>query len=138
MCGIAAPPGGASYRVRTQRGAYCSAVWADTLERFTSKASVDSDAMVLAWSLSCFAVLWLRLQADAVSARRHPSGFRIEDVLSRHRAVDLPCFGPVAPLHVRSEKQSFRCDTRRVGACELMLALAGMRGVTLSTAPCPP
>jgi len=138
VCGIAAPPGGASYRVRTQRGAYCSAVWADTLERFTSKASVDSDAMVVAWPLSCFAVLWRRLQADAVSARRHPSGSRIEDVLSRYRAVDLPCFGPVAPLHVCSEKQSFCCDTRRVGACELMLALAGMRGATLSTAPCPP
>jgi hypothetical protein len=59
------------------------------------------------------------------------------DSLSRYRAVDLPCFRPVALPHYRSEKRWWRCDIRSVGSFELLLALTGARFVTLSTALCP-
>ncbi len=46
-----------------------------------------------------------RLQAVEVVCRRHLSGFRIVDLLSRYRAVDLPCFRPVALPRYRFEKR---------------------------------
>lgn len=69
--------------------------------------------------------------------RWHLSGFRIVDSLSRYRAVDLPCFRPVALPHYRSEKRYWRCNICCVGSFELTLDCTGMRYVTLSTALCP-
>lgn len=103
---MAASPGGACIQVRTQRGAYCSSVWVDTLlngSRLRSRAIVTPGL----WRIHsrAFSTHGARLQAVEVVCRRHLSGFRIDDSLSRYRAVDLPCFRPVALLFYRFEKR---------------------------------